>query len=1011
MKIVDKEKDVYQLFLDKGCISYHDLSNEDKIIVSNLIEKNLLCKEEMEHSDFIVLIKNKIDDIENKEDFNYDYDSIDIQIKECIRMFRKERNSFLKFIAEEVVVYGEEILKRLDSLIFNKCASYIKNYQVKGISLYHLNPLGYKAIHGEYDKNIINLAILRCLNNSIAGVNGNNNSLAMIKVLRKLKTDFFLNCLDLGEYKKYKKYEKYFTQMEQLGLIEFFYGKDYKLMCLTEKAYDIVAYRDENKNYTGYKKNLDSKIKRIYPKTYILTEEHSFIKKIINYNLVKKSELDEASENLREFLNEYVLSIEFLNNEYIYLKGEFYSEHGITNKKSNLLNSALEFLVENNIENIPELDNTSKKGIYKMFSKSRALDKTLDASLWKSGFYIRELKDSIKHKVFLDISILIHKEILSLKVAGNKTYILITKKGCKYFDVPKYNVSEEKILKRELMRNDYEGILWEIYNQKFISKSKVEKLYGKNICSDIKDYIKELILNGYSYIELSNVGCCKISRKYIPNKSTVIYTLKKNLKVEEDLDVLDKTILNFIYKYNFIRYSDLVVVVGHRAKELLASGFLNRHDKNREVSVSEKGCFLIEKKHVMITDKYIDIYSQKIRSSRVYFFKKELSAELIKIVNTEEIYDKAYILERCNKVLAACNESLDKKYQKGVLTSYEENILYTIWSKKLCFHKNSLNKNIHDKFNKFGVLKVCKGGKYITVNELCSARYKKMNLEGVKLYPIIESGADSEYTMLNNTLILKRLEDVQINKKNKTTGLKADGKKQQAIKSYKESVKYLFNGVSGDNLKKHIEFLKNGKYIIFDTEFSTIKGDKTNMIEISAIKVDKLNIVDKFSYLIRDHKDMLTRSVSKLTKIKKDMLEKDGVEERYALNKFIEFIEDLPVIAHAVENDWHACVLLGCENNNIPLPKNEISDSYLILKSIYPKGKCGLDGLISKFNLKSKEIPRHRALGDSIYTLNAIKKAVESKNKKTKIKPKIEGEAKMELVRRESVNLELIEVI
>lgn len=1025
MKIVDREKEVYQLFLEKGCINTYDLSDEDKMIVSGLIEKNLLYCEEIEHSNFIVLTKDKIDDIENIEDFDFDYDDIDVQIKESIKLFRKERNAFLKFIAEEVVVCGEDILRRYDSLIFNKCKSYIKYYQAEGgIALYHLNPLGYKAIRGEFDSNIIDLAILRYLNNSIARINDSTNSLlAMIIVLRKLKTDFYLDCLDLGEY---KKYEKYFTKMLQLSLVDFFYGKNYKLICLTEKAYNIIN-EDCNEDYITYVNKLDSKIKSSYSETYIPTKENTLIKRLIDNNLIAKSELDEASENLKVFLSEYILSMEFLNNEYIYLKGQFYAERSIPNKKSNLLNSALEFLIENNIENIPELDSASKRVVYNIFTQSRSLDKTLGASLWKSGFYIREIKDSTKHKVLLYISILIYKGILSLKVAGNKIYILITEEGCKYFNIPKYNVTEERILKRELMRNDYEGVLWGIYKQKFMSKTKAEQLYGKSICSDLKGYIEELNLNGYSYIQLTKVGCNVISKKYRPNKSAVTYTLINSKRTEKaTLDIIDKTILNFIYKYNFVDYMSLVLVVGDRANRLRNSGLLDSHDRNNKVSVSKKGCLFIKKKHNVINNKYINIFSKKIKKSKGYFFKKELAAELISVLGNEETSDKDYICGRCNSVLTSHNEVFDDKYEKSFLTTQEESILYTMWFNKLCVHIESINKDMYDKFNTIGVIKRCKGGEYCKTDDVCSAMYNQFKPDRVKIYPLIESGNDSEYTILNSTLILKKEEDIKVKKKSTEQKIKGQykkdvkkmsikeqikGKKQQAIKQYKKDVKYLFNGVYKSNLKKHIDFLKNGRYIIFDTEFSTMNGDETNMIEISAIKVDKLNIVDEFSYLIRDHKDMLTKGVSRLTKIKEEMLLKDGVEEAYALNKFIEFIEDLPVVAHAIENDWHACVLLGCENNNIPLPKNEILDSYLILKCMYPKSKCGLDGLISKFNLRSKDIPRHRALGDSIYTLNAIKKAVKSENEKLKIKPKAEGETKIEIVRRELIDVELNKVI
>lgn len=1012
MKIVDKEKEIYQLFLDKGCINYHDFSDEDKKVVLNLIEKSLLCREEIEHSDFIVLIKDKMNEIENIKDFDFYYNDIEIKIKESVRLFRKERNLFLKFIAKEGVAYEKEILNKYDSLIFNKCISYIKYRQIKDINVYHLNPLGYKAIFSEYNSDIIDLAVLRRLNDLVGRVKTDNNSyLEIIKILRKLKTDFYISILDLNEY---KKYENYFTKMKYLDLVDFFYGKDYKLIFLTEKGFDIVSDIGKGMDYTVYKEFLNSKVKKEYINTYILYDEQILIKKLIDYNLVKKSELDKTSKNLKEFLSEYIANIEFLDNEYIYLKGQFYAEHNIPNNKSDLLNSALQFLVENNIENIPDLDTASRNEVYKIFAQSRILDKTLDSSLRKSGLYIRKIKDSMKHKTFFNISILIYKGILSLRIVGSKKYIIITKEGCKYFSIPEYSVTEEKIFKNALISDKYEDVLLEIYNQKLVSKTKFEKIYGKSIYLGIKDYVEELDLNGYKYIGLRRSGYGVICKKYIPNKNTLKYTLVNSKKAENiekiDLDIIDKTILKFIYKHNFVNSTELASLVGSRAKKLLSFGLLNRHCSCRETSVSEKGCFLIEKKHITINADYIKKFSKKIKSAKVYFFKKELATELISILDKEDVTDKNDIFKRCNKVLAFCNDIFDKRNQSYILTKHEENILYTICHYNFCFKETTLNKDIVKKFNKYGVLNICKGGEYFKTNKVCTDVLQRINPEYIKIYPIIESGNDFQYTILNSNLILKRYKDIKVEKK-KSTKEKIKGKKQQSVKHYKNDVKYLFNGVNKGNLKKHIDFLRNGKYIIFDTEFSTTKGDKSNMIEISAIKVDKLNIVDEFSYLIRDHEDMLTKSVSRLTKIKRNMLIEDGFGERHVLNKFIEFIEDLPVMAHAVENDWHSCVLLGCDNNNIPLPKNKILDSFLILNLIYPKDKCGLDGLISKFNLRSKEIPRHRALGDSIYTLNVIKKAVESKNKKVKVKPNIESKIEVEISKRNLVDLELVEVV
>ena len=454
--------------------------------------------------------------------------------------------------------------------------------------------------------------------------------------------------------------------------------------------------------------------------------------------------------------------------------------------------------------------------------------------IWNNDCYSMEIKDAFKNKMFLDMAILIYNKILDLRSVGDIKYIIITKKGCKYFNIPEYGVSEDKIVKGSIEYNKIKNILVEIYNQKLISKTNFEKLYGKGAYINVKNYVEEYELNGYRYIALNNNGCRTVYKKYIPSKNILNYKLILD-KTSLDVDIVDKVILNFMYKYNFIKSMELTSLIGNRFKKLLSFGLINRLDGGMETSVSKKGCRLIEQENILIDKSYIKKFSKKMKAAKIYSFKKELASELIKLLYKEDVVDKEAILKRCYKVLKACNDSLDKKNQNYILTKHEEKILYTIWQRNLCVKENSLNKDMVEKFKKYGVINNCKGGQYLKINDGCTIIIKKINHNHKKIYPIIQIGNDYEYTIINSGLILKKYEDIKVDiketTKEKTKG-KTKGRKQLSVEYYNNSVNYLFNGVNKTNLKQHIELLQNGKYIIFDTEVSTTKGDKSNMIEI-----------------------------------------------------------------------------------------------------------------------------------------------------------------------------------
>ena len=98
-------------------------------------------------------------------------------------------------------------------------------------------------------------------------------------------------------------------------------------------------------------------------------------------------------------------------------------------------------------------------------------------------------------------------------------------------------------------------------------------------------------------------------------------------------------------------------------------------------------------------------------------------------------------------------------------------------------------------------------------------------------------------------------------------------------------------------------------YIIFDIETTGLNKDSDWIIEIGALKYINNTLVDQFNYLINP-KIKLPEIITTITGIKdEDLIDKDTID--IVLPKFLNFIEDLPLIAHNNAFD------LGFINKNI----------------------------------------------------------------------------------------------
>ena len=179
-------------------------------------------------------------------------------------------------------------------------------------------------------------------------------------------------------------------------------------------------------------------------------------------------------------------------------------------------------------------------------------------------------------------------------------------------------------------------------------------------------------------------------------------------------------------------------------------------------------------------------------------------------------------------------------------------------------------------------------------------------------------------------------------------------------------------------------FLLNKTYIILDIEsISNSQLTDKKIIEIGAIKISNGIIVDKFQYIIKNNNNYIPKHITKLTGITPQMLHK-GTPLSKVIPEFLNFIENLPILAHGIENDWHSFILNILYKLNLPIPQNILIDTYNIATSLNKDEKNGLDSLILKYNLDISKLERHRAINDSIITYKILTELINNNTKKHK---------------------------
>jgi len=161
--------------------------------------------------------------------------------------------------------------------------------------------------------------------------------------------------------------------------------------------------------------------------------------------------------------------------------------------------------------------------------------------------------------------------------------------------------------------------------------------------------------------------------------------------------------------------------------------------------------------------------------------------------------------------------------------------------------------------------------------------------------------------------------------------------------------------------------VRGGTVIVFDLETTGLDAHADRIIEIGAIKLNAMGVVDQFSSLVTTDIE-LTDDIIKLTGISPDMLVGQPTINQ-VLPEFLAFIEGSVLVAHNAEFDM-SMLKAACSRQGIDLEWPCFCTLKMARQLLPDLENKKLDTLAAHYGLSFEA--RHRAIGDIKVTVGVL---------------------------------------
>jgi len=162
-------------------------------------------------------------------------------------------------------------------------------------------------------------------------------------------------------------------------------------------------------------------------------------------------------------------------------------------------------------------------------------------------------------------------------------------------------------------------------------------------------------------------------------------------------------------------------------------------------------------------------------------------------------------------------------------------------------------------------------------------------------------------------------------------------------------------------------------YVVIDIETSGLNPREHEIIELGAILVKEHNISERFSVLVQP-KTSISPAIQEITGISNALLQQEGVQIDVAMQRFIDFLCDLPVVSHNVDFDY-SFIRKACADCNLPLLSNRSIDTLaLSRRKVKQINNYKLSALATHFAIEVTQA--HRSLADCETTYQLFEKLI-----------------------------------
>jgi len=160
-------------------------------------------------------------------------------------------------------------------------------------------------------------------------------------------------------------------------------------------------------------------------------------------------------------------------------------------------------------------------------------------------------------------------------------------------------------------------------------------------------------------------------------------------------------------------------------------------------------------------------------------------------------------------------------------------------------------------------------------------------------------------------------------------------------------------------------------FVVVDLETTGLDANGASILEIGAVRLSQLRIVDRFETLLRPP-GKLPRAIVALTGIHDAMVAEAPTQKR-ALRSFARWLDRTPTapfVAHNASFD-HRFVSSALDSCGLPPYRGAVLCTQKLARRLIPGlGRYNLDHLCAHFGVSNRA--RHRALGDAEATARAL---------------------------------------